>query len=153
MHSAWQRLQAHGKAWRTAKAPQRTAKPRRTAKALPCDFCATHGKDSFAGRIFAGQTLPCTAARQRLCRADYRLCRAIWAHGNVLFSRSAYMGKPTTIVTDETAPLSQMTPEAGHRHEPTRRAHRPTRKHQGCAQQETLRVQNMKQAIPGCILY
>jgi hypothetical protein len=32
--------------------------------------------------------LPCTAARQRLCRADLPLCRAFRLHGKALFCRS-----------------------------------------------------------------
>jgi hypothetical protein len=79
---------------------------------LSCDFCATHGKDSFAGRIFAGKTLPCTAARQRLCRADYRLCRAIWAHGNVLFYRSAC--GPAGRRADQSAAGQHLAPLATH---------------------------------------
>jgi hypothetical protein len=86
--AARQRFQAHGKAWCTAKAPQRTAKLRRTAKALPCDFCATHGKDGFAVRIFAEHSLLCMPAWQRLCRADFGLCRAFRLHGNAQFCRS-----------------------------------------------------------------
>jgi hypothetical protein len=81
-------LKAHGKDLRTATLAQRTAKPVRTAKPLPCDFRAAHGKDGFAGRVIAEQSLPCTAAWQRLCRADLPLCRAFRLHGKALFSRS-----------------------------------------------------------------
>jgi hypothetical protein len=88
---ARQRFLAHGNACRLAKTAQRTAKLGRSAKPLPCDFRATHGKGGFAGRIFAGQSLSCKAARQRLCRADLRLCRAISVHGNVQFSRSGVL--------------------------------------------------------------
>jgi hypothetical protein len=85
---ARQRGQTHGKGIRTATRPQLTATLRRSAKPLPCDFRATHGKDPFAGRIFAEQSLPCTAARQRLCRAGLSLCRAFGLHGKALFCRS-----------------------------------------------------------------
>jgi hypothetical protein len=68
---------AHGNVYCTAKPQQRTAKVARSAKLLPCDFRATHGEDGFAELNVAERSLPCTAARQRLCRAEFDLCRAI----------------------------------------------------------------------------
>jgi hypothetical protein len=87
--AARQRLKAHGKDLLTATLAQRTAKPVRTAKPLPCDFRAAHGKDGFAGRVIAEQSLPCKPARQRLCRAYFGLCRAFRLHGKAQFCRSA----------------------------------------------------------------
>jgi hypothetical protein len=72
--AARQTAKPHGKECRSAKSAQRTA------KALPCDFRLTHGKE-VAGQIFAEQSLPCTHARQRLCRADFGLCCAFRLHG------------------------------------------------------------------------
>jgi hypothetical protein len=71
--AARQSFKAHGKEIHTAMLAERTAKPVRTAKPLPCDFRATHGKDGFAGRVIAEHSLPCTPARQRLCPAYFGL--------------------------------------------------------------------------------
>jgi hypothetical protein len=90
--AARQRLKAHGNDIRTATLAQRTAKPVRTAKALLCHFRAAHGKDGFAGRFIAEQSLPCKPARQRFCRAYFGLCRAFLLHGKAQFSRSSCVG-------------------------------------------------------------
>jgi hypothetical protein len=49
----------------------------RTAKAIAVQTLDAHGKGGVAVGFFAVHDLPCVHARQRLCRAFRRLCRAM----------------------------------------------------------------------------
>ena len=86
---ARQMVAAHGNVTRTAETGGSRRSIRRTAKPLPCIFLEAHGKESFAGQVFAVRYLPCVDARQRLGRAYISLCRAISPHGKASVSRSA----------------------------------------------------------------
>jgi hypothetical protein len=62
-------------------------------KALPCVRIKTARQSAFTVQFAVVCSLPCVLeknARQNLCRAFYRLCRAPRTHGNPCYSRSAW---------------------------------------------------------------
>jgi hypothetical protein len=78
---------------------------------LPCDFRATHGKDGFAVQIVAEQSLSCTPARQKLCRADFSLCRAFWLHSKAQFCRSVTSEEELHLVDVDDENTTAVSPE------------------------------------------
>jgi hypothetical protein len=73
---------------------------------LPANFGEAHGKEPFAEPDVAERPLPCSTARQRLCRADFDLCRVIWLHGSVQSSRSVGAFSTTLVAMLQKTPAS-----------------------------------------------
>jgi hypothetical protein len=67
---------AHGKVSAHGKEPAARQPNARTAASFAVQIVDAHGNGAVAVGSFAGRSLPCVRARQRLCRANKALCRA-----------------------------------------------------------------------------